>query len=142
MIGNERLVGSVGWHNVGRSFDAARVPLGGGETRWSGGAFLATVHEGNATYGHLNELGLDRDHWFTGALAGHGPLEVFALHDGNAHERMYSRINRSTLGGRLQAPGDGRRRGHEAPGNTRRVLADTHTFTGTTGEGVAGTPRS
>jgi hypothetical protein len=104
VIGNERLVGSVGWHNVGRSFDAARVTVGGGETPWSGGAFLATVHEGNATYGHLNEVGLDRDHWFTGAFAGRGPLELHALYDRNAHERIYSRINRATLGGRLQAP--------------------------------------
>jgi len=108
VIGNERLVGSVGWHNVGRSFDAARVTLGGGETPWSGGAFLATVHEGNATYGHLNDVGLDRDHWFTGAFAGHGPLEVYALHDRNAHERIYSGINRSTFGGRLQSPSSSR----------------------------------
>jgi hypothetical protein len=107
IIGNERLVGAVGWHNVGRSFDAARVTLGGGKTALSGGAFLATVHEGNATYGHLNGLELDGDHWFTGVFGGSKRVEAYALYDHNAHERRYADINRATVGGRLQAPAVG-----------------------------------
>jgi hypothetical protein len=104
ILGNERLVGAVGWHNVGRSFDAARITLGGAKTAWSGGAFLATVHEGNRTYRGLNGNNLESDHWFTGAFAGTKLVEAYAFHDNNAHERNFSAIDRTTLGGRLQAP--------------------------------------
>jgi hypothetical protein len=108
ILGNERLVGAVGWHNVGRSFDAARLTLGSAKTAWNGGAFLATVHEGNATYGSLNGQHLERDHWFTGAFAGNRLLEAYALYDNNAHERSFSAIDRATLGARLQAPATSR----------------------------------
>jgi hypothetical protein len=108
VLGNERLVGAVGWHNVGRSFDAARLTLGGGQTAWSGGAFLATVHEGNATHRGLSGNDLQKDHWFTGAFAGSRLVDGYLLYDSNAHERIYSGIDRATLGGRLQAPASSR----------------------------------
>jgi hypothetical protein len=108
ILGNERLVGAVGWHNVGRSFDAARLTLGSAQSSWNAGAFLATVHEGNAGFGHLNGLELEKDHWFTGAVVGTKLLEGYALYDNNAHERIFSGIDRTTLGGRLQTPASSR----------------------------------
>jgi hypothetical protein len=108
VLGNERLVGAVGWHNVGRSFDAARLSLGSARTPLSGGLFLATVHEGNASYRGLSGNHLEKDHWFTGAFAATRLLEGYALYDNNAHERSFSGIDRATLGARLQAPATSR----------------------------------
>jgi hypothetical protein len=103
VLGNERLVGAVGWSNTGRSFDAARLTLGapGG---WSGGGFVATLHESNPRFRSANVSHLENDHWFSGAYLARGAAEVFGLYDRNAHFGAYTEVNRATVGGRLQAP--------------------------------------
>jgi hypothetical protein len=103
LLGNERLVGAVGWSNTGRSFDAARLTLGGAANPLNTTAFFATVHEGGARYGGVNGLDLDGDHWFTGLSARWNQVaEGYALYDRNAHFARYTNVNRATLGGRLQ----------------------------------------
>jgi hypothetical protein len=103
-LGNERLVGAVGWSNTGRSFDAARLTLGSRDTRWSGGGFLATVHEGGARYGSSNAQDLGSDHWLAGAHGGNAVMDGYLLYDRNAHYGVHRHVDRATLGGRLQLP--------------------------------------
>lgn len=43
IYGDQRLIGAVGWHNVGRSFDAAKVMIKQGNFKIDG--FISTTHE-------------------------------------------------------------------------------------------------
>jgi hypothetical protein len=103
-LGNERLVGPVGWSNTGRTFDAARVGLTGRETAWKADLIAATVHEGGARFGASNGLGLTADHWLSGLYASSGPVEGHLLYDRNAHFGRYVHVDRYTAGGMLKAP--------------------------------------
>jgi hypothetical protein len=101
ILGNERLVGAVGWSNVGRSFNAARLTHGGRANPLNTTAFFATVREGGETHG--GSAGLEGDHWFGGVSSRWRQLaEGYALHDRNARYGRYSAVDRTTLGGRLQ----------------------------------------
>jgi hypothetical protein len=109
ILGTERLVGAVGWSNIGRSFDAARLMLGNRESALSTTAFIATVHEGGTRFGGTNGQNLDADHWFTGVqTVWKNRAEAYFFYDQNAHSGIYRHIDRATLGGRLQAPALGR----------------------------------
>jgi hypothetical protein len=104
ILGNERLVGAVGWSNTGRSFDAARLTAATGSGTLSGGAFLATVHEGGARYGATNGANLGSDHWFGGVYGGTKAVEAYVLYDEDAHYGVYREVDRATAGLRLQSP--------------------------------------
>lgn len=103
-LGNERLVGAVGWSNTGRSFDAARLLIGGAGGRLQSTAFFATVHESHPV-GAGNGMQMDADHWFAGVQSTWKQLvEGYALYDRNAHGGGYTGVDRATLGGRVQTP--------------------------------------
>lgn len=89
-LGDERLVGSLGWGNTGRSFDGALVrrTFAGGEAR----ALWMSVRERDARLGggvnpQANE-GADTDGWLLGAFVsraiGRVTLEGTLLHDRKA----------------------------------------------------------
>lgn len=100
ILGNERLVGAVGWSNTGRSFDAARLTLGP-TTAVHGGLMLATIREGGTRFG---EAGRDGDHWFSGVFVGGPAGEVYGLYDNSARYGVYRDVDRATVGLRLQSP--------------------------------------
>jgi hypothetical protein len=103
-LGNERLVGPVGWSNTGRVFDALRLSAAPGNTPWKADAFLATVHEGGARFGSSNGLALTSDHWLAGGYASSSLLDAHLLYDRNAHFAGYQGVDRFTAGGTLRAP--------------------------------------
>jgi hypothetical protein len=103
-LGNERLVGAVGWSNTGRSFDGARLILGGRESRLLTTAFVATLAESHAV-GAANGQTLDSDSWFGGIqTTWKGLLEGYALYDRNGRFSAFTDVDRATLGGRAQTP--------------------------------------
>ena len=113
-LGNERLVGAVGWSNVGRSFDGARLLLAPdgakpGAERWTATAFAATVEERGPRFGPSGGTAKAADHAVAGlfatrALAGGAVAEATALYDAGARYRGYTDANRATLDLRFRAP--------------------------------------
>jgi len=97
ILGNERLVGAVGWSNTGRSFDGARLDVAAPEGGTSFGLFAATVAERGERFGGAVE---DNDHLFAGLTAAGGPLEAWVLHDRAATYRSFTGVDRTTLGAR------------------------------------------
>ena len=120
-LGNERLIGAVGWSNTGRSFDAARVSIGprpraarhaprararmrsapaaATAPAWSLTAFAANIQErGRRLTGTTPP---DSDHLLFGAFLDAAPFEAFAFHDASAHYRQFRDVDRSTLGARV-----------------------------------------
>lgn len=110
-IGNERLIGAVGWSNTGRSFDGARLTIarpgstGGGE-RWSASAFAATVEErGRHFGGSVNAP--QSDHMLAGVTASKlapfaSRVEVTAFYDAGGSYRKFVSANRFTLDSRFR----------------------------------------
>lgn len=87
VLGNERLVGAVGWSNTGRAFDAARLRIGDAEADWAVSTMVATVAERSGAGDHTL-LGVSLD----------GPtIRADLLHDVNAAEAGASDIDRTTL---------------------------------------------
>ena len=113
-LGNERLVGAVGWSNVGRSFDGARIllaPEGAkpGAERWTASAFAATIEERGPRFGPGGAAVNAPDHAVAGlfaarALAAGAAVEATALYDAGGRYRGYTDANRATLDLRLRAP--------------------------------------
>jgi hypothetical protein len=115
-LGNERLVGSVGWSNVGRSFDGVRLlfsPEGAkaGSEPWTATMFGATVEERGRHYSTTTTMArpTSGDHavaglYATRALAGSAVLSATLLHDAGADYRVYRDARRTTLDARLVAP--------------------------------------
>lgn len=104
-LGNERLVGAVGWTNTGRSFDGARLIVGPGDGGWTATAFGAVIREHDlvAPTGlnpRQNE-GLDTDYTFFGGYGTVGVLDLYLLHERNAESASATGIDRTTFGGRL-----------------------------------------
>lgn len=104
-LANERLVGAVGWTNTGRSFDAVRGELRGGEGGWRLEAWIAQVDENDrvAATGldpRANE-GEDEDHAFYGLGVDGGSFQLYVLHDRNAEFRSFDGVDRTTLSGRV-----------------------------------------
>ncbi|CAN5820504.1 alginate export family protein [soil metagenome] len=101
-LGNERLVGAVGWSNTGRAFDGARVAAGTATGDWRLHGFAATVQErGRRISGAQQDRG---DHLFVGGYLESTPLDVFLLHDREDAYRSFTGVDRSTLGARLASP--------------------------------------
>ncbi|HSJ07338.1 MAG TPA: alginate export family protein, partial [Longimicrobiales bacterium] len=101
VLGNERLVGAVGWSNVGRSFDAARVafqPAGG---RWQVHGLASVVQERGVRHGGDPAMG---DHIFLGGWVESAPADIFALHEREAAYRTFTGVDRTTVGGHLRLP--------------------------------------
>jgi hypothetical protein len=106
-LGNERLVGPVGWSNTGRTFDGVRVLV----TRengnaWTATMFAATVEERGRHFG--TGTGTDvEDRTVVGAWmsrpAFDGTLEATALYDGAAAYRAYADSRRFTLDARYRS---------------------------------------
>jgi hypothetical protein len=101
-LGNERLVGASNWTNTGRSFDGLRAMVGPAAGSWRLNTLAATVRERGRRFAGVQS---DRnDQRFGGAFLEAGAVELFALHDREAAFRVYSGVNRTTLGSRLNAP--------------------------------------
>jgi hypothetical protein len=101
VLGNERLLGAVGWSNVGRSFDGARLafqPAGG---RWRAHGLAATIRERGPRFGGEPDIG---DHIFLGAWLESGPADIFALHDREAAFRAFTGVDRTTVGAHVRLP--------------------------------------
>jgi len=89
-LGDERLVGTVGWSNTGRVFDGARVLGTAGRVHWT--AFWMNVAERDSVQpGGLDpqaNQGVNDDGWLLGGFAsgtlGGSTAEVTALYDRNA----------------------------------------------------------
>jgi hypothetical protein len=122
-LGNERLIGAVGWSNTGRSFDAARVSVGpvhrgsarrtpmrgrarGAPTAapavtpsWSVTAVAANIQErGRRLTGTAPD---DSDHLLFGAFLDAAPIEAFVFHDASAQYRQFADVDRTTIGARV-----------------------------------------
>ncbi|HUH12112.1 MAG TPA: alginate export family protein [Longimicrobiales bacterium] len=108
-LGSERLLGAVGWSNVGRSFDALRVDATPARLPWVLTGVVATVSERGRRMGVTPEV--DDDHtllvlWAEGRL-----LDAFVFHDRSARYRTFEGVDRTTLGGRLDVPAHARMQG-------------------------------
>ncbi len=100
IYGNERLVGAVGWSNVGRSFDAARL-------RWAHGRLTADLVAAQL----VTSVGPDDPQALVGAFASwagtRGAVEAFVFGDDDAAEVEVgpdageNRRQRATLGARV-----------------------------------------
>ncbi len=107
--GDERLIGTVGWANVTRSFDGVqlRVPVGG----WTVDGFGATLREFDAT----NAAGVDpranegrgRDQSLFGAWATDGPHDLFAILETRVAGSGLHDVFRRTVGGHATLPVSG-----------------------------------
>jgi hypothetical protein len=98
-LGNERLVGAVGWSNIGRSFDGVRIMAGPGHDSWKLNVFATTIRErGRRFTGGQPER---PDHLFGGSYLVAGPADLYVLHDREDAFRTYTGVNRTTLGTRL-----------------------------------------
>ena len=110
-LGDERLIGVVGWSNTGRSFDGLRLQVG------ALNAFATQIREQDAVLPigvdpRANE-GEDRDHSFFGLYLDARPGDLYLLHDRQATgvnlgagtgTGAVSDVDRTTFGGRLELP--------------------------------------
>ncbi len=103
--GDERLIGTVGWANVTRSFDAVqvRVPF----RRWTIDGFGATLREFDAVGAtgadpRANE-GLARDQSLFGAWATDGKHDIFVIVETRVAGSGLNNVFRRTLGGHATA---------------------------------------
>lgn len=103
-LGNERLVGAVGWSNTGRSFDAARLMLAPADKRWNVTAFAATVRERGRRLTGTQPVPERNDHLLLGAYGETKLVDGWALFDRSDAQRTFTGIDRTTLGGRLDLP--------------------------------------
>lgn len=109
-LGNERLVGAVGWSNTGRSFDGARVDIGRADATdgWRGMAFAATVQERGRRYGTLPaDVASEADHLLGGLFATDGRVEGLVVHDRAANYRTFADVDRTTGYVRFRTPAVG-----------------------------------
>ncbi len=99
VLGNERLMGAVGWSNTGRSFDGARVDVrrAGATDGWRGMAFAATVQERGRRHGTLAPgVTSEADHLLAGIFATDGAIEGMVVHDRAARYRSWADVDRTT----------------------------------------------
>lgn len=102
MLGNERLVGAVGWSNTGRSFDGARLTFGSSAAdAWSVSVIAATVQERGTRFTGTETD--EDDHLLLGAFAELNPIQLFVLHDREAAYRNATGVDRTTIGARVAA---------------------------------------
>jgi hypothetical protein len=108
VLGNERLVGAVGWSNTGRAFDGARLLLsrpGQPAGSWQATAFGATLEERGRRYGVAQPAPAQRaDQMLVGVQATNGAVELLALHDRAARFRAFGEVDRTTAYARLRTP--------------------------------------
>lgn len=103
-LGNERLVGAVGWSNVGRSFDGARLDIGGPGGWWSVSGLVATIAEsglpptGQGDGARVRSFG---DHTFAGVFVDLQEYDLYAFQDLNDRERAFTNQDRTTVGARV-----------------------------------------
>jgi hypothetical protein len=110
-VGNERLVGAVGWSNTGQSFDGVRVTATRagatpGSEAWSATAFAATVEERGRHFG----AGVPQpDHVMAGvaakvSMARGARVEATALYDAGGAYRGFTSADRATFDLRVRTP--------------------------------------
>lgn len=109
-LGNERLVGPVGWSNTGRSFDGVRWLVSrknaAGGDQWLASAMAAIIEERGRHFGATTSPSTDHS---VGALYARrvwslATLDATLLYDGGASYRSYTNANRTTVDARLLAP--------------------------------------
>lgn len=106
-LGNERLVGSAGFSNYARSFDAVRVTLASKSPKtsapvWSATIFAATMDEHGRHFGSTGTAVADNsDHAVIGAYAtrtaAHLTGDATILIDDDAKYRRFEHANRTTF---------------------------------------------
>lgn len=99
VLGNERLVGAVGWSNTGRAFDGARITFGPPES-WQVSALAAVVQERGRRLTGSQEA----DHLLLGGALDAKQLELYALHDRDATYRDRTNVHRTTAAARVATP--------------------------------------
>ncbi|HEY0969406.1 MAG TPA: alginate export family protein [Gemmatimonadales bacterium] len=110
-LGNERLIGAVGWSNTGRSFDGARVDIrrASAPEGWSAMAFAATMRERGRRHGTLpDDVASAPDHLFGGIFATDGNVEGLVVHDRAGRFRTFADVDRTTGYVRFRTPAVGR----------------------------------
>lgn len=98
VLGNQRLVGAVGWSNTGRTFDAFRLHVGDDEAAWSVSAMAATVVERGRTSSSFAPGG-PGDHVLLGVSVEGGSFRADVLFDADAAESGATGIDRTTVAG-------------------------------------------
>ena len=102
-LGNERLLGAAAWTATGRAFDGARASFGAGDGSWRLSALGAVVQERGRRA--LDPEPLDRDdHLLLGAFVEAAQGELYALHDRAAAFRLWTGVDRTTVGARAVVP--------------------------------------
>lgn len=102
-LGSERLLGPVGWSNVGRSFDALRLGITQDAVPFGIDLLAATVSERGSRMGSGPA---DDDHTLLGFWAEGRVLDAFVLHDIAAAYRTFEGVDRTTAGARVDLPAE------------------------------------
>ncbi len=104
-LGNERLVGAVGWTNTGRSFDGARVDLTAEGATWHATALAATLAEhGRRSPARVGDDPARDDETLLGLAINRGTFEALLVHDRGVHFRVFDQLRRTTGYVRYRTP--------------------------------------
>lgn len=96
-LGNERLIGAVGWSNTGRTFDGARVDLTSADAAWRASAFAITLGENGRRAPKVVAGEPTRsDESLLGLTMSRGRLEALLVHDRGVRFRAFDEVRRTT----------------------------------------------
>jgi hypothetical protein len=104
VLGNERLVGPVGWSNTGRSFDGARLTLAPESKQWTVTALAAVLRERGRRLAGTQPVPERADQVLLGAYADTKLFDVYGLFDRSDAQRTFTGIDRGTFGGKVDLP--------------------------------------
>ena len=102
-LGNERLIGAVGWSNTGRTFDGARLDVAGGKA-WRVAAFAATLAENGRRAPNASAGATRGDESLFGVQLLRGATEALLVHDRGVHFRSVNDVARTTAYVRYHTP--------------------------------------
>lgn len=97
VIGNERLVGAVGWSNTGRTFDGARLEVSASDATWRATAFAITLSEhGRRAPTSVAGEAPRSDESLFGLAMTRGRGEALLVHDRGVKFRAFEDVRRTT----------------------------------------------
>ena len=102
-LGNERLIGAVGWSNAGRTFDGARLDLARGSA-WRVAAFAATLAENGRRAPTASSGSTRGDASLFGVQLLRGGAEALLVHDRGVQFRSVDDVARTTAYVRYHSP--------------------------------------